>query len=74
MAVDNLERFRRKTRQFLEEREGLVAVEKLHRNRPITETDLAELQRVLIETGVVTMATWSGRSRRPAASVCSSAA
>ena len=50
----SIERFRRKTRQFLEEHTGHVAVEKIHRNRPITDTDLAELQRVLIETGVGT--------------------
>jgi type I restriction enzyme, R subunit len=54
VAVDDFARFRRKTRQFLEEHKAHVAVEKLHRNRPITETDLAELQRVLIEAGVGT--------------------
>ena len=54
VAADEFERFRRKTRQFLREHQGHVAVEKLHRNRPITDTDLAELQRVLIESGVGT--------------------
>lgn len=54
LAVDDFAQFRRKTRQFLEEHKAHVAVEKLHRNRPITNTDLAELQRVLIETGVGT--------------------
>jgi type I restriction enzyme R subunit len=52
VAVGDLARFRRKTRQFLEEHKAHVAVEKLHRNRPITETDLAELQQVLIKAGV----------------------
>jgi type I restriction enzyme R subunit len=54
LAVDDFAQFRRKTRQFLEEHKAHVAVEKLHRNRPITETDLAELQRILVETGVGT--------------------
>jgi type I restriction enzyme R subunit len=54
VAVDDFERFRRKTRQFFEEHKAHVAVEKLHRNRPITDTDLAELQRILIEAGVGT--------------------
>jgi type I restriction enzyme R subunit len=54
LPVDELERFRRKTRQFLHEHKDHVAVEKLHRNRPITATDLAELQRILVETGVGT--------------------
>lgn len=54
LPVDDLERFRRKTRQFLHEHKDHVAVEKLHRNRPITATDLAELQRILVETGVGT--------------------
>jgi hypothetical protein len=54
VAVDEFGRFRRKTRQFLEEHKAHVAVEKLYRNLPITDTDLAELQRVLIETGVGT--------------------
>ncbi len=54
VPVDDLERFRRKTRQFLHEHKDHVAVEKLHRNRPITAADLAELQRILVETRVGT--------------------
>jgi type I restriction enzyme R subunit len=54
VAADDFERFRRKTRQFLTGYTDHVAVEKIHRNRPITDTDLAELQRVLVESGVGT--------------------
>jgi type I restriction enzyme R subunit len=53
-ATGEFERFRRKTRQFLDEHKDHVAIQKLHRNRPITATDLAELQRVLVEAGVGT--------------------
>jgi type I restriction enzyme R subunit len=54
LPVGEFERFRRKTRQFIDEHRDLLAIEKLHRNRPITATDLAELQRVLVEGGVGT--------------------
>ncbi|MDQ3485428.1 MAG: DEAD/DEAH box helicase family protein [Actinomycetota bacterium] len=54
LVPDEFERFRRKARQFLEEHKSHVAVEKLRRNRQITDTDLAELQRVLSESGVGT--------------------
>lgn len=53
-ATDEFERFRRKTRHFLEEHKDHVAIQKLHRNRPITDTDIAELQRILVESGVGT--------------------
>jgi type I restriction enzyme R subunit len=56
VSADEFERFRRKTRQFLTEHLDLLAVQKLHRNRPITDTDLAELQRVLVESDVGTVA------------------
>ena len=51
-AADEFERFRRKTRQFLHGHKDLLAVEKLYRNRPITASDLVELQRVLLDAGV----------------------
>jgi type I restriction enzyme R subunit len=54
VSADDFELFRRKTRQFPEEHKAHVAIEKLHRNRPITDTDLSELWRILTETGVGT--------------------
>lgn len=53
-ATGDFARFRRKTRQFLDDHKDHVAIQKLHRNRPITDADLAELQRVLVESGVGT--------------------
>ena len=49
-----LQRFRRKTRAFLTEHRANTVVEKIHRNWPITVDDIAELQRVLIDSGVGT--------------------
>ncbi|HSH61744.1 MAG TPA: DEAD/DEAH box helicase family protein [Acidimicrobiales bacterium] len=53
-ATGDFARFRRKTRQFLDEHKDHVAIQKLHLNRPITDTDLVELQRILVESGVGT--------------------
>ncbi|HUR18700.1 MAG TPA: DEAD/DEAH box helicase family protein [Acidimicrobiales bacterium] len=53
-ATGEFERFRRKTRHFLDHHKDHVAIQKLHRNRPITDTDIAELQRILVESGVGT--------------------
>jgi type I restriction enzyme, R subunit len=54
VAADEFERFRRKTRRFLDDHKDHVAVQKLYRNRPITATDLADIQHVLVEAGVGT--------------------
>ncbi len=54
VAANEFEQFRRKTRQFLHAHKDHLAVEKLHRNRRISEADLAELQKVLIDAGVGT--------------------
>jgi type I restriction enzyme R subunit len=51
-AVDNFERFRRKVHTFLVEHQGDAAIAKIRRNELITADDVAELQRVLIESGV----------------------
>ena len=50
--ADEFERFRRKTRTFLAELQGDAALEKIRRNELITAADVAELQRVLVESGV----------------------
>ena len=54
------ERFREKASAYLREHEDLVALQKLRRNRPLTSTDLGELERVLIEAGVATAADLEG--------------
>ncbi|MGZ8946522.1 MAG: type I restriction-modification enzyme R subunit C-terminal domain-containing protein [Methylococcaceae bacterium] len=43
------ERFKNKTRDFLREHEDRIAVQRLRRNLPITLTDLAELEKILLE-------------------------
>jgi type I restriction enzyme R subunit len=51
-TLDDFERFRRKARSFLREHAAEAAIGKIHRNRPITPDDLAELQRILLESGI----------------------
>ena len=51
-TVDDFERFRRKTRTFLSEHRGEAAIAKLHRNEPVTAADVAEIERVLVDSGV----------------------
>ncbi|MEK7994385.1 MAG: DEAD/DEAH box helicase family protein [Planctomycetota bacterium] len=48
---DGFERFKQKARAFLKEHEDHVAVAKLRLNRPLTLSDLAELERILVESG-----------------------
>lgn len=47
-------RFRAKAQAFLRRHLDHVAVAKLHRNRPLTASDLDELQRILGESGIGT--------------------
>ena len=55
-AVDlpgfDAERFKAKARAFLKTHESHVAIRKVRMNRPLTQTDLAELERLLTESGV----------------------
>jgi type I restriction enzyme R subunit len=44
-------KFRAKARAFLRKHLNHIAVEKLRRNKPLTATDLAELERMLAESG-----------------------
>ncbi|MEO3742547.1 DEAD/DEAH box helicase family protein [Plantactinospora sp. B5E13] len=46
------ERFREKVRVYLRAHEDHVALQKLRRNRQLSSTDLAELERMLAESGV----------------------
>jgi type I restriction enzyme R subunit len=45
-------RFREKARAFLRAHEDHIVVRKLHMNRPLTASDLAEIERVLFESGI----------------------
>ena len=47
----DFERFRAKARQFLKANENHISVYKLRMNEPLTPTDLAELERMLSESG-----------------------
>ena len=53
VALD-YERFKAKVRDFLAQHRDHVAIQRLHRNQPLTATDLAELERILIESGIGT--------------------
>ena len=50
-AGDAFERFRLKARTFLRSHEDHLALHKLRRNQPLTASDLAELERMLTESG-----------------------
>jgi len=47
----DMAKFRAKARAFLREHLNDIAIEKLRRNKPLTTTDLAELERILAESG-----------------------
>ena len=51
VATDE-ERFRQKARAYLRAHEDHVALQKLRRNRQLTQTDLDELQEMLISAGI----------------------
>lgn len=51
MPVDGFEKFREKTRAFLREHQDHIAVQRLRTNQPLTSLDLAELERMLAESG-----------------------
>lgn len=48
----NDQKFRAKARAFLRQHVDHVAIQKLHMNKPLTPTDLEELERILAESGV----------------------
>ncbi|MEX2160005.1 MAG: DEAD/DEAH box helicase family protein [Dehalococcoidia bacterium] len=50
----DFERFRAKARQFLKEHEDHVTIHKLRWNQPLTQADLEELQRIILDAGVGT--------------------
>ena len=51
-APDSFERFRAKVRAFLREHENHAAVQKLRMNRPLTPSDLDDLERMLTASGL----------------------
>jgi type I restriction enzyme R subunit len=51
-SADNFERFRAKARHFLKQHEDHIAIHKLRSNEALTKTDLAELERILINSGI----------------------
>jgi type I restriction enzyme R subunit len=54
VATLDLEKFRAKARQFLRQHEDHLAVNKVRMNRPLTPTDVEELERILVESGIGT--------------------
>ena len=55
-TTGNFEKFRAKARQFLREHEDHLAVRKVRTNKPLTSSDLAELERIFLENGIGTAA------------------
>lgn len=47
----NMTKFKDKARAFLREHESHLSLQRLKRNQPLTETDLAELEKMLIDAG-----------------------
>jgi len=52
LAGTDMDSFRRKARHFLKAHENHIAVQKLRRNEPLTQTDLQELERMFVEAGI----------------------
>lgn len=50
--LDSFERFRAKARAFLREHKDHIAIHKLRMNKPLTSSDLDELERVLTASGI----------------------
>jgi type I restriction enzyme R subunit len=51
-APDQFERFRAKARAFLRQHQDHITIHKLRTNTPLTASDLAELERMLLTNGV----------------------
>jgi type I restriction enzyme, R subunit len=48
----DLERFRAKARAFLRDHQDRIAIHRLRMNKPLTPTDLADLEKLLAENGI----------------------
>ena len=53
-SAGDFERFRLKARTFLRAHASHITLHKLRRNQPLTATDLAELERLLVDSGIGT--------------------
>ena len=53
-SAGDFDRFRLKVRAFLKAHESHITLHKLHRNQPLTATDLTELERLLVDSGTGT--------------------
>ena len=53
-SAGDFEKLRAKARQFLREHEDHIAVRKVRTNKALTSSDLAELERILLENGIGT--------------------
>ncbi|HXP76748.1 MAG TPA: DEAD/DEAH box helicase family protein [Stellaceae bacterium] len=53
-AGTDVAKFRDKARAFLRAHQDHIAIHKLRTNKPLTATDLAELERMLVESGIGT--------------------
>jgi type I restriction enzyme R subunit len=53
-SVGDRTKFLAKVRQFLKAHEDHIAIHRLRRNQPLTASDLAELERMMLEAGVGT--------------------
>ncbi len=51
VTTTNLTRYRAKMMQFLKDEENHIALQKLKRNKPITPSDIQELERIFFESG-----------------------
>ncbi|HEX8566264.1 MAG TPA: DEAD/DEAH box helicase family protein [Pyrinomonadaceae bacterium] len=51
VTTTNLSRYRAKMMQFLKDEENHIALQKLKRNKPITPSDVQELERIFFESG-----------------------
>jgi type I restriction enzyme R subunit len=51
-AVADFEKFRAKARAFLRSQQDHVTIQKLRLNKPLTATDLSELERMLVENDI----------------------
>ena len=56
----DMDRFRAKARQFLKANQNHIAILKLHRNEPLTATDIGELDRIFAEAGLASAETLDG--------------
>ena len=60
----DMDRFRAKARQFLKANQSHISILKLHRNEPLTATDIGELERIFAEAGLASAEALEGIRER----------